>query len=82
MALRLISRFNKHQSAAEQAHAADRLAACKIGPFLRFGISPSPKVSGVGERRKSAADGQSVGPQAINAITPGSISMATRSLSQ
>jgi hypothetical protein len=36
------------------AHA-DRLAASKIGRFLRFGIATNPKVCGVGEGRKAAA---------------------------
>ena len=35
--------------------AADRLAACKIGAFLRFGIYNSFNVCGVGEGRKAAA---------------------------
>ena len=34
---------------------ADRLAARKIGRFLRFGISASYNLGGVGEGRKAAA---------------------------
>jgi hypothetical protein len=41
--------------AAQQWVVADRLAACKIGRFLRFGISTSLSLSGVGDGRKAAA---------------------------
>lgn len=59
--------------AAEQAVAADRLAACEIGQFLRFGICLSPKRLGVGEGRKPAAEPQAVGRQFITSLA---ISMA------
>lgn len=42
--------------AAEHRVAADRLAARKIGAFLRFEISTNPNVRGVGEGRKAAAE--------------------------
>jgi hypothetical protein len=40
---------------------ADRLAACQIGRFLRFGISPSFDVGGVGEGHKAAAERRPLG---------------------
>jgi hypothetical protein len=43
-------------AAAEHRVAADRLAAHKIGAFLRFRSSTSPNAGGVGEGRKAAAE--------------------------
>jgi len=37
---------------AEYHVAADRFAACEIGAFLRFGISPGPNIGGVGQGRR------------------------------
>jgi hypothetical protein len=46
---------------AQHRVPADRLAARKIGRFLRFGISTIPSVGGVGEGRKAAAEHWSLG---------------------
>jgi hypothetical protein len=53
--------WRKNGRAAQHRVAADRLAARKIGPFLRCGICASPSVGGVGEGRKAAAEPWSLG---------------------
>jgi hypothetical protein len=47
---------NMRAVAVQHRVAADRLAACKILAFLRFGISTNPNRGGVGEGRKAAAE--------------------------